>query len=280
MSIIQTIKRKFGLVSNTDFEQVKAELDGMRKKSSSWERMFGIGSEWKIFGDAVNKPYEQISSVYKAVKAIADNVPQADLKFRDRKSKKEIESDPIIDLFNSPNPYMSECDLIQAWVGFSCLYGEAFVVKQMETVGQLTGKKLPSELWVFNPKDFQEIVQGLMTTGWRYSKEQIIFQPNEVIFTKDFNPHNMFRGVPPTKAIEKIIDIDWQSLIYNKSFFDNNAMPDLALVSEEDLDEDTAKRYEKVWEKKYSGASKGHKVAIIGSGLKPTPLGSITHRDM
>lgn len=280
MSIIQTIKRKFGLVSNTDFEQVKAELDGMKKKSSSWERMFGIGTEWKIFGDAVNKPYEQISSVYKAIKAIADNVPQADLKFRNRKTGEEIKSDPIIDLFNSPNPYMSESDLIQAWVGFACLYGEAFIVKQMETVGQSTGKKLPSELWAFNPKDFQEIAQGRMITGWRYSKEQIIFQPNEVIFVKDFNPYNMFRGIPPTKAIEKIIDIDWQSLIYNKSFFDNNAMPDLALVSEEDLDEDIAKRYEKVWEKKYSGASKGHKVAIIGSGLKPTPLGSLTHRDM
>ncbi len=280
MSIIQQIGKRFGLVPGSEIEQIKAELNDIKKKSSSWSRMFGVGSEWQIFGDAVTKPYEQITSVYKAVKAIADNVPQADLKFRDRKSKKEIEDDEIIQLFDSPNPYMSESDLIQAWVGFACLYGEAFIVKQMETIGQATGKKLPSELWPFNPKDFQEITEGRIVTGWRYSKEHIVFQPNEVIFMKDFNPHNMFRGVNPTKVIEKIIDIDWQSLIYNKAFFDNNAVPSVALTTEEDLDEDVAKRYEKVWEKKYKGANKAHKIAILGSGLKPTPLGALTHKDM
>ncbi len=279
MAILQTIKDRLGIVSKQDLVKVQSELDAV-KKSSSWERMFGSGMEYKLFGEKVTKPYEQISSVYKAIKAIADNVPQADLKFRDKKSKKDIEDDEIIQLFDSPNPYMSEADFIQAWVGFACLYGEAMVVRE-KTLGMAAGtKKLPSQLWVFNPSDFQEITIGRMITGWRYTKEQILFQPDEVIFIKDFNPYNMFRGLDPKKPIQKIIDIDWQSLVYNKSFFDNDATPGLVLGTEEELGDDVIKRTEKAWEKKFKGASNGHKVAILESGLKPLPTGTLSHRDM
>lgn len=280
MSILNKIAGKLGLVPASDLESVKADLEVVKKSASSWERMFGAGNEWQLFGDKVTKPYEQISSVYKAIKAIADNVPQADLKFRDRKSKKEIEDDEIIQLFDNPNPYMSESDLIQAWVGFAALYGEAMVVRE-KTIGQAAGtRKLPSELWVFNPHDFQEITAGRMITGWRYTKEQIVFAPDEVIYMKDFNPYNMFRGADPKKPIEKIVDIDWQSLIYNKSFFDNNATPGYALGTDEELGEEVIKRTQKVWEKKYQGARNAHKIAILESGLKPLSLGSLTHRDM
>lgn len=279
MSILNKFAVRFGLVPSAELESVKADLE-MVKKSSSWERMFGSGSEWRIAGEKASKPYEQISSVYKAVKAIADNVPQADLKFRNRKTKEEIDDDDVVKLFDNPNPYMSESDFIQAWVGFACLYGEAMVVKEIETIGQETGRKLPKELWVFNPKDFQEIVSGRAITGWRYTKEQVIFKPNQVVFIKDFNPYNMYRGLDPKKPIEKIIDIDWQSLIYNQSFFENDAMPGFVLGTEEELGEDTISRTRKNWEKKFKGATNAHKVAILESGLKPLPLGTINMRDM
>jgi hypothetical protein len=34
-----------------------------------------------ISGSSVSDPYAQVSSVYKAIKALADNVPQAPLRF-------------------------------------------------------------------------------------------------------------------------------------------------------------------------------------------------------
>jgi len=279
MSILNKIAGKFGLVPSAELESVKSDL-AIIKKSSSWERMFAVGNEWQLFGEKVTRPYEQIPSVYKAIKAIADNVPQADLKFRDKKSKKDIEDDAVIALFDNPNPYMSESDLIQAWVGFACLYGEAVIVKEIQTIGQATGKQLPTELWAFNPHDFTEIVQGRHIEGWRYSKENITFQPNQIIFSKDFNPYSLFRGLDPKKPIAKIIDIDWQSLIYNKAFFDNDATPGLVLGTDEEPGDDVIKRTEKNWEKKYRGASKAHKVAILTSGLKPLQTGTLSHKDM
>lgn len=248
-------------------------------KSSSWSRLFSIAQEWKLFGNEVTRPYEQVSSVYKAIKAIADNVPQADLKFRDKKSKKDIEGDELIELFEKPNPYMTEADFIQAWVGFLCLCGEAMITKET-AIGQMTGaRKLPAELWAFNPIDFQEITAGRMITGWRYNKEQIIFKPEDVIFIKDFNPYSLFRGMRPTKPIEKIIDIDWQSLIFNKAFFDNNATPGTVLQTDQELNDTIIERTKKYWESQFKGASNAHKVAVLEAGLKAETLGS-THKDM
>lgn len=298
MSLITDIGKRFGLVPQEEIKKAETrikrtissrmtrEIESFKtgelaavKKASQWERFFSIGQEYKLFGESVQKPFEQIPSVYKAIKAIADNVPQADLKFRDKKSKKEVEDENLIALFDNPNPYMSESDLIQAWVGFSCLYGEAMVVKET-SIGQAAGtRKLPAQLWVFNPVDFKEITQGRMITGWRYNKEQILLRPDEVIFIKDFNPYSLFRGMHPTKPIEKIIDIDWQSLIYNKAFFDNNGEPGMILGTEDDLSDDVIKRTQKLWKEKYQGASNAHKLAILTGGLKPIEHGQ-SHKDM
>lgn len=290
MAIIETIGAKFGLVPKSEIKKVEERVRRniaakVRKKiepvkkSSSWGKLFSIGQEWKLFGEEVTKPYEQIPSVYKAIKAIADNVPQADLKFRDKKSKKDIEDDEIIQLFDNPNPFMAETDFIQAWAGFLCLYGEAIVIKE-NSIGMATGgRRLPSELWPFNPKHFQEIKSGRSITGWRYTLEQILYKPEEVIFIKDFSPYDIFRGTSPMSAIDKIIDIDWKTLVFNKAFFDNNALPGLFLSSEEELGDEVIKRLKKQIEQSYKGANKAFKTMIFESGLKPQDVNP-THKDM
>jgi HK97 family phage portal protein len=267
---------KVGFISKGSLDKV---VEDAVKKSSRFGRFFGAGREFWGGDTEVTKPFDQIPSIYKAIKAIADNVPQADLKFRDKKSKKPIDTDPIIDLFNRPNPYMTESDFIQSWVGFHCLFGESLVVKE-ESLGQVAGSRnLPAELWPFNPEHFTPMTQGRLITSWTYSAESIIYKPEQVVFCKDFNPYSLFRGSKPLGSIEKIIDIDWKSLIYNKAFFDNDATPGLMLSTEEELGADVVKRIQAQFEAKYKGARNAHRVAILEAGLKPQP-GPPTHQDM
>lgn len=248
-------------------------------KASAWDRWFSTGMDLLGLSSQVAEPFKQIPAVYKAIKAIADNVPQADLRFRDRKTKKPLESDPIIDLFNRPNPFMTEQDLIQAWVGFHCLYGESIIIKEA-SVGQRSGSRnLPAELWAFNPEHFTPQVEKRAIKSWTYSREGITFQPEQVIFTRDFNPYDMFRGTRPMDAIEKVIDIDWKSLIFNKAFFDNDATPGLMLATEEELGEEVIKRITEQFKASHQGARNAHKVAILEGGLKPVST-TQTMRDM
>jgi HK97 family phage portal protein len=270
MNIAHTVLGKLGFVPAQEVSELRKEVADIKAKSGNWDKLFSIGQEYKLFGEKVTQPYSQIASVYKAVKAISDNVSQADLIFRDKKSKKKIDDDEIVELFRRPNPLMSETDFIQAWVGFAALYGESMVIKE-QSVGQMVGtKKLPAELWAFNPLDFKhETDNGRNVLGWRYTKEGRIFRPEEVMFMRDFNPHCMFRGLSPMAPIEKIIDIDWQTLVFNKAFFENDAHPGLMLGTDKQLNDEIIKRLKTQLEDRHKGASNAHKVAIFEAGLKP-----------
>lgn len=250
--------------------------------SKSFEKLFAMDQEWKMFGDRVKSPYKQVANIYKPIKAIADNVPQAELIFKDYATEKEVYPPELIRLFENPNPLMSGKDFIQSVVGFHALYGECFIVKQNrdgspQSVGQATGSQLPDELWTFSPAHFKEVTEGDALIGWRYKQQT--FRTDEIIHLRDFNPDNDIRGVKPTDPIAKIIDIDWLSLVYSKSFFTNDATPGGVLSTEQQLSDVQRERIREGWNKMHKGASKAFKLAVLESGLKFQQAG-LSHKDM
>lgn len=252
------------------------------EKSGGYEKLWQIGHENQLFGNRVNNPYGQISSVYKAIKAIADNVPQADIAFYDKKTNKEVFPDELISLFNAPNPMMSGKDFLQAIVGFYALYGELMIIK-WESMGQRAGtRKLPAELWTFNPSKFQHVesrnnLGQRIIAQWRY--DTFTYSPEEIIHMRDFNPSCNFRGQSPLGPIDKIIDIDYQTLLFNKAFFDNDGTPGFVLSTDKALGKEQVDRLRDWWEKRHKGASKAFRMAVLEGGLKPSTIGA-THKDM
>ena len=177
---------------------------------------------------------------------------------------------------------MSGKDFLQAVVGFYALYGEMMIIK-WESMGQRAGtKRLPAELWTFNPKKFQH-VEGMNALGqkvlvqWKY--ETFNYAPNEVIHMRNFNPYCNFRGLSPLGPIDKIIDIDYQTLLFNKAFFDNDGTPGFMLSTDKSLAKEQVDRIRDWWEKRHKGASKAFRMAVLEGGLKPTTVGA-THKDM
>ena len=252
------------------------------KSASTYQNLWLRGHENSLYGGKVSAPYSQVATVYKAIKSIADNVPQADIAFYDKKTQKEVYPDELIELFAQPNPLMSGKDFLQAIVGFYALYGELMIIK-WESIGQRIGtKKLPAELWTFNPSKFQQVT-GKNELGqkviaqWRY--EDYVYAANEIIHIKDFNPYNCFRGLAPTMPIGDIIDIDYQTMIFNKAFFENDATPGFMLSTEKPLAKEQVDRLRDWWEKRHKGASKAFKMAVLEGGLKPSQVGS-SHKDM
>ena len=260
-------------------DKVLAKLGYISKKDYNWGQLFLTAKQMGLIGGSkVLTPYSQVPSVYKAVKAIADNVPQAELVFKDWESEKEIYPKDLIKLFDKPNPLMSGNDFIQAVVGFYALYGETFIVKQA-SVGQATGKnKLPVELWTFSPTRFKEEKdKDGNLVAWRYGNTR--FELDEVIHIKDFNPYNLLRGLAPIQPAKDLIDIDYQSLVYNKAFFDNNAIPPYYLSTDKPLTDKQRTQLQEWYNKHYKGASKAFKMAVLESGIEPKTVGN-SHKDM
>ncbi len=264
------------------FQKVADKALNFIVKSSSWQRLWEIGEENRLLqGNAVTSPYSQVSNVYKAVKAIADNVPQAEFGlFSQKTDERDYDSAKARDLtklLENPNPIMSGSDFMQAVVGFYALYGECFIVKTMETQGQVVGSKLPTELWTFNPSKFKEIKEGKTIVGWKYGANT--YRLDEVIHFRDFNPNNMLRGLNPCEPIRKILDIDYRSLVYSSEFFKNYAQLGLTLSTDKTLSPVQRERIKADLVAKHEGASKAFKTAIFEGGLKPFKNTS-THKEM
>jgi HK97 family phage portal protein len=260
------------------------ELSIKKKSAGTWGKLWEMAKEYRIFGETVTKPYEQVPNVYKPIKAIADNIPQAEVGFFDWESNEEIWPEELIRVFTRPNPLMSGNTFLQALVGYLALYGETFIIRQ-KSIGEAIGsKKLPAELWTFNPKRFTEVIgdRGIIA-AWQYQgnlayKNQI-FAADEVIQIKDFNPNDDYRGIAPTKPIGNLIDIDYASMIFNKAFFKNDATPGFSLSTDKTLTPEQRKYLEEWFKKNHQGASKAFNVFIYEGGLKPITI-TTTHKDM
>lgn len=247
----------------------------------AWGDLWKIAKENKLFQQEVNEPYTQVPNVFKAIKAIADNAPQAKLRFYNKKTKEEIEDQNLNDLFygySKPNPMMSYNDFIQAVVGFYALYGEVKIIKADSLKSRQ--EKLPAGLYPVKPSKLQPLHTTQFPAelkGWRSGKET--FEPEEVIFAKDFNPNSYFSGISPTKPLQKIIDIDWKGLCFNSSFFENSATLGLSLSTDKGLSNDQRKRLEQWVKHHYQGHTKAFRTIILEAGLEAKQIGS-THKDM
>lgn len=264
-----------------DKELAKKVIRLMEQKSNdnAWAGLWAKAKEQSLFGNKVTQPYAQVPTVYKAIKAIADNVPQAELIFKDWESEKEIYPKPLMDLMRRPNPLMTYNIFMQYVVGFLALCGECFIIK-VPSIGQVAGtRNLPAELWVFHPKKFSPEIVNDQLIGWRYQNKREFFPLEQVIHIKDFNPENCMRGFGFAQPMEKVMDIDYASLIYNKVFFDNNATMGFMLSTEGNLTDKQVERLKTWLEKKHTGASNAYKTAILESGLKPVQV-SESHKDM
>ena len=250
------------------------------QKSISYGELFSHGLPMEMGLKNVVRPYENIASVYKSIKALCDNVPQAKIQIYNKATEEEADDPRLRLLIDSPNTRQSQSDFIQEWVGFYALYGEGFI-KKLLSIGQVTGNaNLPGALINLDPSKVKEQVDystGLLS-GWRIGT--MTMKPEELIHTKDFNPYNPFRGMSPLKPIDDEVEIDQASLTFNNAFFKNNATPGLILSTPDNLSKDQREQLKAAIEAKYTSASKAFKTLVLEKGMEPKDAGHTTHKEM
>jgi HK97 family phage portal protein len=250
------------------------------RKTLSYDKVFLEGYPMNMFFKQVTRPYENIASVYKAIKALCDNVPQAKLEIFNKVTEEEVD-DPVLEqLLKNPNPRQSQSDFIQEWVGYYALNGEGFI-KKLLSVGQVVGTtKLPAQIINLDPSKIKEVIDYSIgqLTGWRFGT--MVMTPEEIIHTKDFNPYNAFRGLSPLKPISDEIEIDESTLKFNNAFFRNNATTGLILGTDNNLGEDQRKQLKEALRTRNTGVLKSFSSLILEKGVKPLDSGQHTHKEM
>lgn len=249
-----------------------------RKKAVTIESIIAGWLDGAVGGN-IATPYSKVPAVYKAVKALIDNVSMAKY---DLVSKDDVVNSPEIEkLLNNPYYGYTFSSFLQALAGYYALYGEAFILKGVETEGQRKGTQLPKFLLPINPNTIQarttETDSGTLHVGWKINNKK--YELDDIIHIKDFNPDDSIRGVSPVKVLAEEISSRYNASSYNNHFFANNATPNLVLETEKTMNKQQTVDLTNSWNAKHKGAKNSGKFAVLSGGLKAKLLGG-SHKDI
>ena len=228
----------------------------------------------------LTQPYREHVWVYACVNAIAQSISSVPLLFKtgSRKDPQVVDSHPLIDLFDAPNPMMSGSQLLEATLVYLGLTGEAFYI-----LDRRSEREIPNEIWIAHPEQFQEVVDAKsgLITGWLYRRgaKVIPLAIHEVVFFRYFNPYSDYRGLSPLQAARAGVEQDYWAGRYNLAFFQNSAQPGGVLETSGNLTDEEYQRILAQWQDRHAGASKAHTIALLEGGLTYKQTG-LSQKDM
>lgn len=184
-----------------------------------------------------------------------DNLPQLE----------ELESHPLLDLLNAPNPFMTRNEFFELTFLHMELTGNAYWAIERDNKGK------PAALWPLLPEfvsvvpDKEKFIIGYI---YKVNNEEVPFAPDDIIHHKYMNPSDLRMGMSTVQAAARAIDTDAHAADYNRKFFYNSAQPDAVLYTDAQLDEKMYKRLVSQWRDTYGGTANSHRTAILENGLK------------
>lgn len=167
------------------------------------------------------------------------------------------------------------------------LEGNAFIYYDKNDTGALF-RLVPQNVTVVpHPKTFvafykYETLEGTPDTSIfvtptatpKNDSTAIYYKPDEIIHLCGDNSQHPLRGVSRLKSVNSLIQLYFTMIKFQKTFFQNNAVPGLVLETENVLSKTVKSRMLAEWREMYSSISKGgaRSPAILDGGLKINPF--------
>lgn len=277
MLLVDRIARRLGFVAPAEMQ---AAVDAVIRKAQGESKLIvpeagAVGYDVPAGTSSYMESYGQAVWVYACASIIASTAAEADLKLYAWQTKKgervktEIVDHPFRDLMKSVNPFVTAMELREITFLHLELAGNAYWAIMPNGVGK------PAEIWPLSPHlvrvipDRNEFIRGYL---YMVEGEDVAFTPDEIIHFKQPNPlptwHAMFYGLSTVAAIALSVATDISREKWDYYFFSNGARVDGVLETEEPMEDDLAKTYQKRWEKAHRGVKKAHRIAVLANGLK------------
>ena len=238
-------------------------------------------NEWKYKVIAL-EGYTINPVAHMCVNLIADNV--ADIPIIAFKDNKQLETHPILDLLNRPNPSQSGMEFRKQAIAYFKICGNAFM-----EVTMVDDK--PAELFNHRPEFFTIVrnKNGIISYDFGIRKNKVSFPvdpitgKSAILHLKEFNPLDADSGLSSFEAAGRAIDTYNSIVEENKRLIDNRAIPSGILSAEggttmSDSDREATK---KALIEEFTGAEKTGRPMVVGGfkwtqlGLSPTELNNL-----
>jgi len=202
--------------------------------------------------------------VYACVKRIAEAAADVPLLVvqRVKGEEKPLESHPLLDLFESINPYMGKAIFIETLMASIELMGNGYIEKVRKTK-----RGPPVELYPLRPDRMRVIpdpVDYLAGFLYEVNGRRIRFEPQDVMHLKTYNPLDDYYGLSTLEAAALSVEHDQFAIAYNRNFFRNNAMPEGVFTTEAAVKQEDVDRVKQEFEKNFRGPKNTGKVGFLG----------------
>jgi HK97 family phage portal protein len=191
-----------------------------------------------------------------------------------------LESHWALDLIDHPleEAQVTRHEMLQAVVTYLETAGDSYIEKIYADKGKKTIKGLwpridPRYMWVI--PGTERLIDGYL---YRQSVKPIVFAPDEIIHLAYFHPENPYYGLAPAEVVKNSLIADLRAVEWNRLFFENGAIPEIVLTSDQSLSNDDAEMARKRWMDRFRDR-KQRGVAVMGRGMKVQEM-TRSHKDM
>lgn len=217
--------------------------------------------------------FDKLEAVNRGVNMIVSACSSLDYDVKDKKGDgliPGIKAKTIANLLNvRPNPYQSVQDFRTALFTDFILEGNAFIHFDGVFMYHLPAANVTIET---NPKTF--------ITGFTY-QGVTKFRVEEVVYFKDISGSSIYRGDSRLSGASRNIDILYKMRTFQEKFFDNGAVFNLAITTDNTMSQIAKDKTLQNWSRNYNSNGGGKRPVILDSGLKPVQLaGANSFREM
>jgi HK97 family phage portal protein len=190
----------------------------------------------------------------------------------------QVTTHPALELWQSPNDFMTRQELVEASQQYFELTGEIWWL-----VGRDPRSSMPLELWPADPSRMEPVPSAEnFLAGYTYhgpDGEDVPLGLDEVIFIRRPRPGDPYRGISPVEAMLLDIGADRAAAEWNAAFFRNSAEPGGIIQIERKLTDAEFRQHQLRWREQHQGTSAAHRVALLEGGMQWVDR-KMTMRDM
>lgn len=180
---------------------------------------------------------------------------------------KETKNAAFSPVLRKPNHFQNRIQFFESWVLSKLQKGNTYVLKQRD------GRGVVVRLYVLDPNLVQPLVAADGSVFYELNTDQLSGLPEKIMVPAREIIHDRFNcifhpllGVSPIFAggLAAMQGLAIQDM--STSFFQNGAQPGGVLSSENEIDEDEAKKLQDYFNSNYGGKNRG-KIAVVGGGM-------------
>lgn len=247
----------------------------------------------RTFNTFTKEGYSKNVIVYRCVQMISKAAAGIEWElYQKRKGGKplEIESHPILDLMNRPNPTQAQAQFIESVVGFYCLTGNSYIES-----ARFNKTGPPLELWTVIPNGMVIVPDNrgypakyVYKAGGTQREWPVnpITLKGDICHLKTFNPNDIWFGMSPLEAALVSLDSNNAGAKWNLAMLQNSAVPSGVLQvktsdinQEGTLSEEQFGRLKAELEGSYSGYRNAGRPMLLEGNLEWKQI-SLSPKDM